>query len=53
MQVFNDIIVKAKNPTIYNFRAGHCTPKITIPLGVETFLDADNCTLTITGIALK
>jgi len=53
MQVFNEIIVQAKKPTIYNFRAGHCTPKITIPLGVETFLDADCCMLTITGSALK
>lgn len=53
MQVFNDIIVQAKKPTIYNFMAGHCTPKITIPFGVETFLDADSCTLTITESALK
>jgi muramoyltetrapeptide carboxypeptidase len=53
MQVFNDIIVLAKKPTIYNFMAGHCTPKITIPLGVETLLDADGCTLTITESALK
>ena len=47
MEVFNDIIVEAQKPTIYNFRAGHCTPKITIPLGVEALLDSDSCTLTI------
>ena len=53
MEVFNDIIVQAKKPTIYNFMAGHCTPKITIPLGAESLLDADNSTLTIVESALK
>ncbi|MBK5241425.1 LD-carboxypeptidase [Clostridium sp.] len=53
IQVFNDIIVEAKKPTIYNFMAGHCTTKITIPLGTEALLDADSCTLTITESALK
>ncbi|MBU3191729.1 LD-carboxypeptidase [Clostridium bowmanii] len=47
MEVFNDIILKAKKPTIYNFMAGHCSPKITIPLGAEVLLDADSCILTI------
>jgi muramoyltetrapeptide carboxypeptidase len=53
LEVFQDIIVQAKKPTIHNFMAGHCTPKITIPLGVEALLDADSCTLTITESALK
>ena len=53
MEVFHDIIVQAKKPTIYNFMAGHCTTKITIPLGVESLLDADSCTLTIIESALK
>ena len=53
IEVFNDIIVQAKKPTIYNFMAGHCTPKITIPLGVEALLDSDSCTLTITESALR
>jgi muramoyltetrapeptide carboxypeptidase len=52
MQVFNDIIVIAKKPTIYNFMAGHCTSKITIPLGVEALIDADNSNLTITESSL-
>jgi muramoyltetrapeptide carboxypeptidase len=47
MQVFSDIILETKKPTIYNFMAGHCTPKITIPLGVEAILDADTCILKI------
>jgi len=53
MEVFHDIIVQTKKPTIYNFMAGHCTSKITIPLGVESLLDADSCTLTITESALN
>lgn len=53
MEVFHDIIVQAKKPTIYNLMAGHCTSKITIPLGVDAILDADSCTLTIIDSALK
>jgi muramoyltetrapeptide carboxypeptidase len=53
MEVFHDVIVQAKKPTIYNFMAGHCIPKITIPFGVESLLDGDSCTLTITESALK
>jgi muramoyltetrapeptide carboxypeptidase len=53
MDVFNEIIVQAKKPTIYNFMAGHCSPKITIPLGAEALLDADSCTLIITESALE
>lgn len=47
MQVFSDIILETQKPTIYNFMAGHCTPKITIPLGAEAILNADACTLEI------
>jgi len=51
--VFNDTIVIAKKPTIYNFMAGHCASKITIPLGAKALIDADNSTLTITESSLK
>lgn len=47
MEVFNDIIVPLGKPTVYNFKAGHCTPKITLPLGAEACIDADSCTVTI------
>lgn len=52
MQVFNDIIVIAKKPTIYNFMSGHCTSKITIPLGAKALIDADNSNITITESSL-
>jgi muramoyltetrapeptide carboxypeptidase len=32
-------------------RAGHCSPTLTLPLGVEALLDAEACTLEITEAA--
>lgn len=52
IEVFKDIIEPANKPTIYNFMAGHCTTKITIPLGVEAVLDAENRTVRILENAL-
>jgi muramoyltetrapeptide carboxypeptidase len=52
LQVFQDIIADVKKPTIYNFMAGHCNPKITIPLGVEAIIDADNGSVKIIESAL-
>lgn len=40
-QVFEDILKSLKKPTIYNFRAGHCSPMITLPMGVNVFMNAD------------
>jgi len=53
MEVFNDIIVPLNKPTIYDFKAGHCSPKLTIPFGVNAILDAEKCTVSITERALK
>lgn len=47
-EVFNDIILPFKKPTICNVAAGHCTPKLTIPFGVQTILDADACKIIVT-----
>lgn len=52
MEVFNDIIVEADKPAIYNFMAGHCDSKITVPLGAEAVLDAGGCNLEIIESAL-
>lgn len=51
-KVFEDIIVPAGKPTLYNLKAGHCCPKITVPFGVEAEIDADSCTLTLKESAL-
>ena len=52
LEVFQDIIAPANKPTIYNFMAGHCSTKITVPLGVEGYLDADNGIFEVTESAL-
>ncbi|HWO75912.1 MAG TPA: LD-carboxypeptidase [Bacillus sp. (in: firmicutes)] len=47
-EVFQDLLVPTGKPIICNFKAGHCKPTMTLPLGVEAILDADHCKLTIT-----
>lgn len=47
MQVFEDIILPLGKPTIYNLKAGHCTPKATLPFGIKASLYAENCELVI------
>lgn len=53
MEVFEDIIVPAGKPVIYNFKSGHCSPMITIPFGVKAILNADECSLTFVEEAVK
>jgi len=50
-QVFNDILVPTGMPILSNLMIGHCSPKITIPLGVNALLDADNLKLIINQAA--
>lgn len=40
MEVFQGIIIPLGKPTIYNLKAGHCSPKVTLPLGVKGILNA-------------
>lgn len=40
-QVLEDILGPLNKPTLYNVKAGHCRPQLTLPLGVEGFLDGD------------
>lgn len=47
MEVFKDIIMPYGKPTIFNLKAGHCRPKLTLPFGVNAILDADRCKLFI------
>ncbi|ABR46703.1 peptidase U61, LD-carboxypeptidase A [Alkaliphilus metalliredigens QYMF] len=41
MEVFKEIIVPFGKPTIYDLKAGHCRPKVTVPFGVNAHLNAD------------
>lgn len=51
MEVFKEIIVPYGKPTIFNLKAGHCKPKVTLPFGVNALLDADKGKLFIEGSA--
>lgn len=39
-ELLEKIIVPYKKPAIYNVQAGHCTPTLTLPFGVEVTVDA-------------
>lgn len=41
-EVFNEIILPLKKPTISNLVCGHCLPTLTLPLGSKVLLDANN-----------
>ena len=41
-EVFNEIILPLKKPTISNLVCGHCLPTLTLPLGSKVILDANN-----------
>lgn len=46
-QVIDDIIKPIGKPTIFNLKAGHCEPMITLPLGAKVSLDANKRKVTI------
>jgi len=52
-ELVHDIIAPCGKPIFMGLQAGHCTPKITLPLGVRCRLDADNCTLTALESAVQ
>lgn len=39
-QVFNDIIKPLGIPSYYGLKAGHCQPNLTMPIGIQTRLNA-------------
>lgn len=47
MEVFEELIKTENKPTVYNIACGHCLPTMSIPLGAEVELDADNNKITI------
>ena len=40
-EVIEDIIEPLKKPTLYNLKSGHCSPMITLPLGIPIRLDGN------------
>ena len=37
--IFREIIIPLNKPTIGNLKIGHCSPNITLPLGVEAYIN--------------
>jgi muramoyltetrapeptide carboxypeptidase len=50
--VMMDLLVGLGIPVVWEFGFGHCPDQLTIPLGAEATLDADQGTLTLTEPAL-
>lgn len=46
-QVITDLVKEAGKPTIFNLKAGHCEPMLTLPFGIKARLDADKGELLI------
>lgn len=47
MKVIEDLLVSLNKPMIFNIKSGHCSPIITLPLGAEVELNADEGELII------
>ena len=52
-QVIEEVVLPAGKPVISGYMIGHCSPKITIPLGVEATLDADKGLVILEEAALS
>ena len=46
-EIIREVVAPCGKPIFTGLRCGHCTPKLTLPLGVKCRMDADACTLTV------
>ncbi len=46
-EIIRDVVAPCGKPVFTGLRCGHCTPKLTLPLGVKCRMDADACTITV------
>lgn len=44
-QIVRDVVAPCGKPVFSGLRAGHCTPKLTLPLGARCRMDAQTCRL--------
>ena len=51
-QVIEEVVLPCGKPVLSGYMIGHCSPKVTIPLGVQATLDANRALLTIDEAAL-
>lgn len=52
-QVVRDVVAPSGKPVWMGLQSGHCTPKLTLPLGVRCRMDAQACTLTVMEAAVR
>ncbi len=52
-EVIDDVVLPCGKPVFMGLRAGHCTPKLTLPFGVKCRMDAAKCSLTVLEKAVK
>ena len=52
-EIFRDLLVPTGKPTMAGLQAGHCSPMLTLPFGVEAVLDADSLCLDLVEGALQ
>jgi muramoyltetrapeptide carboxypeptidase len=53
LEVVERAVIPLGKPAIFNFRAGHCSPMLSLPLGIEATLDAVKRELRIEGSPVK
>lgn len=46
-EIIQDVVAPCGKPIFTGLRCGHCTPSLTLPLGVRCRMNADECTLTV------
>lgn len=52
-EIIRDVVQPCGKPIFTGLRCGHCSPKLTLPLGAECEMNADDCTLTILEAAVR
>lgn len=52
-EIIADVVAPCGKPIFMGLQAGHCTPKITLPLGIQCRMDADACSLTLLESAVR
>ncbi len=52
-EVIEDVVLPCGKPVFMGLRSGHCTPKLTLPMGVRCRMDAEKCSLSVLDSAVK
>jgi len=52
-EIVKDVVVPCGKPVFSGLQSGHCTPKLTLPFGVNCRMDADACMLTVLEPAVR